>query len=244
MMARFRRLWTHDLTDVLVDPFCLYVLVLDFLYAQALHTVNVVGEIFGPMERVALNLADGPGSWTDQQDFVGLHNLAKHMIHLKEGADATLSTVQRLLDHHQDLIGEFPKEGPAVTTMKLVHQRLKQKSVQFEVWKLRVTSLQQRMQNVINLSFNVVTQRDSYIMKNDSKSMRAIASVTVVFLPAATIAAVFGCQFFNFDSTSRTVSIATDFWIFWVLTLPLSLLIFVYYYWFCYLRRPEKHRRN
>ncbi len=37
-------------------------------------------------------------------------------------------------------------------------------------------------------SFNVVTQRDSRIMKDDSKSMRAIAVVTVAFLPLATIA--------------------------------------------------------
>ena len=37
-------------------------------------------------------------------------------------------------------------------------------------------------------SFNVVTQHDSHIMKKDSKSMKAIATVTVLFLPLATIA--------------------------------------------------------
>ena len=37
-------------------------------------------------------------------------------------------------------------------------------------------------------SFNVVTQHDSYVLKNDSKSMKAIASVTMAFLPLATIA--------------------------------------------------------
>lgn len=37
-------------------------------------------------------------------------------------------------------------------------------------------------------SFNVVTQHDSHVLKNDSKSMKAIAIVTMAFLPLATIA--------------------------------------------------------
>ena len=37
-------------------------------------------------------------------------------------------------------------------------------------------------------SFNVVTQHDSHVMKNDSKSVKAIAIVTMAFLPLATIA--------------------------------------------------------
>ena len=35
--------------------------------------------------------------------------------------------------------------------MRLTNQMLAQKTVQFEVWKLRMTSLEQRMQNIINL---------------------------------------------------------------------------------------------
>ena len=89
--------------------------------------------------------------------------------------------------------------------MKMTSQMLAQKGVQLEVWKLRMSSMQQRMQNIINLvgsinpaspwsllidsqSFNVVTQHDSRILKSDSKSMNAIAMVTMAFLPLATIA--------------------------------------------------------
>lgn len=34
----------------------------------------------------------------------------------------------------------------------------------------------------------MVTQHDSHILKNDSKSMKAIATVTMLFLPLATVA--------------------------------------------------------
>lgn len=106
-------------------------------------------------------------------------------------------------------------------------------------------------------SFNVVTQHDSHILKKDSKSMKAIASVTMAFLPLATIAvlnptlvspgstctitnktiqAVFGSQFFNFDNQSKTILVANDFWIFWALIGPLSLAVSLLYYYLCYCR--------
>ena len=66
--------------------------------------------------------------------------------------------------------------------------------------------------------------------------MKAIASVTVAFLPAATVAAIFGCQFFSFDGTTEKLQVSSDFWIFWVLTLPFCVFVFLLYYWLCYLR--------
>lgn len=73
------------------------------------------------------------------------------MIYLREGADAALSTAKHLLEHHQELVNESSQDQAVKANMKLVHQMLRQKLVQFEVWRLRVTSLEQRMQNVINL---------------------------------------------------------------------------------------------
>ena len=111
-------------------------------------------------------------------------------------------------------------------------------------------------------SFNVVTQHDSHILKNDSKSMKAIATVTMAFLPLATIAvnkittlvspastcaitnktnqAVFGSQFFNFDNQSKKLLVANDFWIFWALIGPLSLAVSFLYYYLCYFRGPKR----
>ncbi|KAL9126193.1 MAG: hypothetical protein Q9217_004722 [Psora testacea] len=215
---------------MLVDPFCLYVIALDELWAQAEGVMKDIGNVFGTMERYALDLAGRTTLHSDQHDFVGLHNLAKHIIHLREGADAILSTAQRLVDHHEQLVIEDPKNK----TKRLVHQRLKQKLVQFEVWTFQVSSLKQRMSNVINLSFNVVTQRDSNILKNDSQAMRALATVTVAFLPVATVAAIFGSQFFNSDPTNRKIYLTNDFWIFWVLTTPLGILVCALYYWLSY----------
>ena len=77
--------------------------------------------------------------------------MAKHIIYLKEGSEAAALTVSHLQEFHQELMKQPPQGDDAIPTMRLTSQMLKQKAVQFEVWKLRMTSLEKRMQNIINL---------------------------------------------------------------------------------------------
>jgi hypothetical protein len=67
----------------------------------------------------------------------------------------------------------------------------------FQSTLLRLHSLEKRMSNVIQLSFNLVTQADSGVMKadsavlkTDSRAMKFIAFLTLVFLPATGVASV------------------------------------------------------
>ncbi|KAL8773577.1 MAG: hypothetical protein Q9209_001682 [Squamulea sp. 1 TL-2023] len=204
---RCQRLWETDVSMVLVDPFSLFVICFDELWLQAQSIVRNVGTVFNRLERTALDLAlsSTHGNGDGRHDFVGLHNVAKHIIYLKENSDAASLTMGHLQEFHRDLLKRPPQGQAAIPTMRLTSQMLAQKAVQFEVWKLRMSSMQQRMENIINLviitdspsslhlmtgiqSFNVVIQHDSHILRNDSKSMKAIATVTMAFLPLATIA--------------------------------------------------------
>ena len=80
-------------------------------------------------------------------------------------------------------------------------------------------------------------------MKADSQSMKVIAVVTMLFLPAATVGvnlpchttsvlltkgkSICGSQFFSFDDESKRVRVSIDFRWFWASTLPLTALVFV-----------------
>ena len=59
------------------------------------------------------------------------------------------------MDHlqafHRELSKQPPQGEAARSVMHLTDQMLAQKAIQFEVWKLRISSMQQRMQNIINL---------------------------------------------------------------------------------------------
>lgn len=50
---RLERLWTTELSDILVDPFSLFVICMDQFWLQAQRTVTTVQQIFGQMERVS-----------------------------------------------------------------------------------------------------------------------------------------------------------------------------------------------
>ena len=183
---------------------------------------NVPNPYAGLQTALDLALSSKDVNNEGKHDFVGLHNIAKHIIHLKENSDAASLTINHLQEFHRELLKQPPQGQAAIPTLKMTSQMLAQKGVQFEVWKLRMTSMQQRMQNIINLvepmnsarpwalltdkqSFNVVIQHDSRILKNDSKSMNAIAMVTMAFLPLATIAVRRCLLLFNSSSRAEPI---------------------------------------
>ena len=99
---------------------------------------------------------------------------------------------------------------------------------------------QQKSQVVVQTLMSLTTQRDQHISisiaedsrtlaqkaTRDSQSMKAIAAVTMVFLPGTFIASMFAMPMFAWDvSSDRTVS--RNFWIYWAVTLPLTALVVV-----------------
>ena len=140
-------------------------------------------------------------------DFVGLHNLAKHLIFFREASEAAMSTVKGLHRRHKDLFRTLPQDSASTQIMNEVDELLLQKITQFGVLVLRTAATEKRMQNIISLvsrkpcvrreseiaqgkgqAFNTVTQQDSFMMRNDSRTMKAIAFVTIFFLPITTVA--------------------------------------------------------
>ena len=85
------------------------------------------------------------------------------------------------------------------------------------------------MQNMANLAFNTVNQRDSRAMRADSQAMKVVAVMTMLFLPVTAVATVCGSNFFNYDQGTGRVGIAENFALFWAVTLPLTLAVFVGY---------------
>ena len=93
--------------------------------------------------------------------------MAKHIIYLKEGCDAAALTVSHLQDFHQELLQQPPQGHDAIPATRRTNQMLKQKAVQFESWKLRIISLEKRMQNIINLVRSGPGRRCALIILSD-----------------------------------------------------------------------------
>lgn len=77
-------------------------------------------------------------------------------------------------------------------------------------------------------------------VRSDSIPMRTIAYVTLLFLPGALIASIFGMNFFDLDSESNTLLVADTFWKYWAITIPFTVVVIaVWNIWNMFEKRKE-----
>lgn len=62
-------------------------------------------------------------------------------------------------------------------------------------------------------------------VRSDSIPMRTIAYVTLLFLPGALVATIFGMNFFQFESTSNELIVAATFWQYWAISIPFTIVV-------------------
>ncbi|KAH8753729.1 hypothetical protein F5882DRAFT_308635 [Hyaloscypha sp. PMI_1271] len=209
--------------EIINDPTALFSMIFQELYLQLDTATRNLGDLFGSMEYNVLSHATH-GHIAGMMDFAGLHNVSKHITHLREGSDAALHTLERLVGH----VKRRTSESTSATRInEQTRDSLEHCETLFHSTKLRLLSLESRMANVINLSFHLVTQQDS-------KSMKTIAFLTLIFLPASTVASIFGSQFFNLSVDQDGVPhfvFSHWFWVMWVIVLPITAILVAIWRW-------------
>ena len=103
----------------------------------------------------------------------------------------------------------------------------------------RAVSNRERLQNEIQLAFNTVAQYDAGITvdigraaQTDSAAMKTIGYITMTFLPATFISALFSMSFFDFDAEANIWSMSSKFWVYWACAIPTTLVTFVlWHFW-------------
>lgn len=68
----------------------------------------------------------------------------------------------------------------------------------------------------------------AHASKRDSTAMKTISLLGAIFLPGAYLASVFSMTFFNFQNPGPVVS--SNFWIYWAITVPLTMAIVGFWY--------------
>jgi Mg2+ and Co2+ transporter CorA len=163
------------------------------------------------------------GELSRDHHFTGLHNLARHTIYLRENCDSALATLEGLCNHHKNIIGNNPAPSQVFTRQALEYRRTLLQSTQ-----RRLASLDNRMSNIIQLSFHLVTQGDSRMMQTENQSMKTIAVMTLIFMPLGTVAAIFGTQFMQIqEEAPYHITVSRDFWLMWLIAIPLTVVVIV-----------------
>ena len=145
---------------------------------------------------------------------------------------ALLQAEIRIRSHLKKLINSKPR----TTTNLLTHQLS-----QLAGFTSSTTTLQSRIQGVIDLLTNTIDIRNQeqsadlnghlYNLTqdtvDDSASVRVITFLSLLYLPASFVGTLFGMNLFVFDTASRKLVIAKDFWIYALCFVPLTLITVV-----------------
>ncbi|GAQ09477.1 hypothetical protein ALT_6798 [Aspergillus lentulus] len=152
-------------------------------------------------------------------NFPNLHDIARHIFHANETLEVATHTLQSLIDEQARFRVEYAEltnknRGSWINTAQRAHFVAKQ----LHSLLTRSQSLSERLRNEINLAFNLVSQKDSAMMKT-------VAFVSMVYLPGTFISGLFGTNFFNLsnDGGAKSWIMSGNFWLYWVITLPLTL---------------------
>ena len=184
--------------------------------------------------------------------FSRLHDLARHAIHVIETLETAARTLHNMIEHHEQVSATFATSSTAtdddVNKIRIIDSAQQQIHNQLCFYKeaiqgLRVRSIsnRDRLQNEMQLSFNVVAQKiaNSSVeihraIRSDSSIMRAVALATAAFVPMTFVATVFSMSFFDFTINNGGWTVSDKLWIYWGWAVPFTCVIgfltYLYHY--------------
>ncbi|KAK5747552.1 hypothetical protein LTR17_000195 [Elasticomyces elasticus] len=182
-----------------------------------------------------------PSVRTSVPDYVSMHELARHTVHIAENVEMSSKVLEAL---QQEVIEYDPTTptSPESSNRTNLLRTLRCQHTLLQCAHGRACALTARLQNEINLAFHIGTERDSATarqmalsMRQDSTAMKTISVLGLVYLPGTFISGIFGMSFFDSSQDPATPKIWTasyQFWIYWATTVPLTLLtILIWYVW-------------
>lgn len=228
-------------TSYLDDPF--------WIYAALLQAVVCLQDAAVWAVRDQVRAVERDRSPTDQPQpaYRRLHDMARHAIHSTETLDVTKETVGHILAHYKDFLRT--DLGRSAGGAAGLHACLQYSETVLGSLRHRSIANEKRLQNEIQLAFNTVAQYDAGISREigratqvDSRSMRTIAVVTLVFLPPTFISALFGMSFFDYAAGGDWL-MSDKFWVYWVCAIPITLLVVgIWHCWDQVSTFPLRHR--
>ena len=224
----------------LEDPFWIYPRLTEEVVRLQDEAVTRIRHL---VKETELNRLSPRDSNLPDPDYQILHEVARHAVHVSETLLVACATVESIQNKHSRVTPEhYMRHGISAT----IENRLAFCLQLLTSLRHRSDSNRIRLGSEIGLAFNLVSQFDSRTSvrianatQSDSAAMRTIAYVTLIFFPATFASALFSTSFFNFDASTGVWAVSGKFWIYWMVSIPLTALcILSWCYWRTLSRLP------
>ncbi|KAL2802418.1 hypothetical protein BJX63DRAFT_440938 [Aspergillus granulosus] len=198
-----------------------------------------------------INKVDDHLAGLSDSDRRNLSNLTKQLQIISQNADSHLGNADVAIitasairtvhgELHKAIGSPVQVHERAADSINYVIESVKKQKIWFLNYKARKDS-------TMALVYNLVTQQDAASniqiaasMKRDSTSMNAIAALTMVFLPGTFTATLLDTGIFLATENSLRIHVSGLWWLWIVLTIPLTLLVIAC--WWVYRKRKGKER--
>lgn len=223
----------------------------DYLNLQ--HKATYIIRDLTEIEEERAELSDVPRS---KAVYVKLHEVSRWAVLVSELLSVSKKTVEYIVQCHEEFMQQNtqwdPLPGPealpetepepsdvAVAAMiaRNTHQSFRLYYHMFHSMHCRCESYRERMRNEIQLVFNVMAQNEARASvaiakatKADSQAMKATSFIALVFLPPTFVSAVFSTTFFTFGEDSTSWQISSQFWVYWVVVVPVTAVCLLVWY--------------
>ncbi|KAI4748412.1 hypothetical protein E4T50_01290 [Aureobasidium sp. EXF-12298] len=213
--------------DIATGPYGLHQLLLEQLMAIYDESVWDIARIMRNNEK-----SKGPMGNTDLHYFIKLYEDSRHTVHSIEATQEATKVVECIAQQCQVLALQ---SSPHQELLSSRADMLRFHHTMMQGFLARAMSNDRRMGNEQNLTSNLMTQLDAktnvdiaMATKDDGAAMKTIAIVTMLFLPATFVSALLGMNFFNFnpDEHGGHMTYSHDLWIYFVVSVVLTLGLF------------------
>lgn len=159
-------------------------------------------------------------------DFEEMHEISRHAVHISEVLSVTIETIENIQRQQKaiyevlssDLGRTYREQMQEYTSFQLqILKNLKQRS----------SSNYERLKSEMVLAYNMIAQQHNITARQDNNVMKSIGLLTMTFLPATFISALFSTTFFTFGDDGWQAS--EKVWIYCVITIPLTVLVLVFW---------------
>ncbi|KAK2468309.1 hypothetical protein H9L39_19955 [Fusarium oxysporum f. sp. albedinis] len=154
-----------------------------------------------------------------------------------------LEVIDRL-DRNQPTLPQHPVEEIANTAAELLNYYLDCCDARANIALSDFVFLSKRADVLMNALYNYAAWDTAVATKRDSTSMKAIAVLTMFFLPATFFAAVFAMPVLDFSAPAGQSVIRDRFWIYCVLTASVTSLVLIIYYSYGLLHKKREDKRK
>ncbi|RYP41956.1 hypothetical protein DL767_000587 [Monosporascus sp. MG133] len=165
-----------------------------------------------------------------------------HLSARMSGFARKLASTSRKIQVARELLNfilAHAKKGAGVGADKdaaeLIKHHVELMSRRLEMQRLQNEFLSQKANIQMTAILNLMAREDSSIGLQSAFSMKTLALLALIFLPGSFVAALFSAPLFNWDSVDEadhnSISVGTkpQFSLFWAITIPLTVLSFIFY---------------